>query len=777
MRVILIGADFEENLGVGILAACVEQAGHDAEILPFNVAGDTDAIVRRVAASGAEVVGLSMQFQHRAGEFLALSRALRRAGYAGHVTCGGQFPTLAFREVLEGGHGLSSVVLHEGEETLVALLGALERGAPLADVAGLALLSDDGVAFRTAERRLPDDLDAIPFPRRYRAHNAHFGVPFVPLLGGRGCWGKCSYCSIVAFYRDGRDHGGGRLFRLRSPENVAAEMALLWHRAKGPCIFCFHDDNFTLPSPAQTLERVRAIRRALDEYGVGTIGIVGKARPDTLTPELCRELAALGVIRLYVGVENASTEGGEHLQRGTQQKQVRQALAACREAGIFNCYNLLVFEPGTTLAHVRDNAEFIREHADHPVNFCRAEPYHGTPLHLEMERGQDLGGSYLGWNYRVHDDRAELLFRISSAVFRERNFAPRGVANRYMGLGYAANVLRRFYPGPRAEALHERARLLTRAISLDTYEHLRRAIELAEGADLADRDQLERHTALLALEVAAMDRRWHVMLDGLFEDMSAYTREPRAGAVLSPTRKLLKLAQNVALGASMMAALTAAEGCGCELVSDPVPPDSGQPRDSGLDAGMVVDPAPIDSGVDAGMVVDPAPVDSGVDAGMVVDPAPIDSGVDAGMVVDPAPIDAGADVGMVVDPPPPPMASAALPEAEDDLAYEAGGALKRRLRLVDQWRDSSPREGVRTADLPLFDPPTPELRATRDGERLRVRVEGVPAAFTTRWEAEGTVVGEGPAIEWEPAGPEDRIAVAVRTRGGVAVVSLLARSV
>ena len=210
---------------------------------------------------------------------------------------------------------------------------------------------------------------------------------------------------------------------------------------------------------------------------------------------MARELAALGVIRLYVGVENGSEAGGEHLQRGTQQAHVREALKACREAGIFVCYNLLVFEPEATLADVRENARFIREHADHPVNFCRAEPYFGTSLHVDLAKTQDLGGSYLGFNYRIADPRAELLFRICAAAFRERNFAPSGVANRYMGLGYAANVLMRFYnENGGAEVFVRRARELTRKISLDTAEWLEKAIELAERAPLEDWDTVERGT-------------------------------------------------------------------------------------------------------------------------------------------------------------------------------------------------------------------------------------------------------------------------------------------
>lgn len=759
MRAILVGADFEENLGLGLLASCLENAGHAATILPFNVARDTEPLVRRIVDEAPEMVGLSIQFQHRAHEFLGLSRALRKAGYRGHVTSGAQFPTLAFREVLEGDFGVDSVVLHDGEETIVELARAIETGRRAHDVAGLALLGHDGIAFRTSERRMPDELDALPFPQRYRAHNKHMNVPFVPLVGGRGCWSKCSYCSIVAFYRDGREHGGGRLFRLRSPENVAQEMALLWHRAGGPCIFCFHDDNFTLPSPAQTLTRVQAIRDALDGYGVGTIGIVGKARPDTITPELAKGLAELGVIRLYVGVENASQAGGDNLRRGTQQNHVREALRSCREAGIFNCYNLLVFEPKTTIDHARENAEFIRDHADHPVNFCRAEPYHGTPLHLELAREQDLGGSYLGWNYRIEDDPSELLFRICSASFRERNFAPRGVANRYMGLGYAGNVLRRFYPGTKAERLRERARLLTRAISLDTYEHFSRAIEMVETLGTKEPSKLEGLTARLALDVSAADRIWHAALDDLYGEMSALTAEPRERERRAPSAKLMKLARSVTLGASIVAVATAAEGCSCAT-------DHQIPMDGGNDAGFVVDPAPIDAGRDvgndAGFVVDPAPIDAAMP-----DSAVNDAG-DAGFVVDPVPWDMGASADQLRDD------DVRLAEAEDDEAYMPTGALKRRLRLVDQWRDSAPRDAIRTTDLPLASPPAPELRAVREGELIRVTITGVRESFGTRWEAEGSIDGDGPSIAWRPASAEDQLAVAVRTRGGIAVVTLRA---
>ncbi len=746
MRIHFIGADLEESLGMGILASVVEAQGHVWRIVSFNDPAETQEAVRHALEGNPEVIGLSIQFQHRAPEFLALARALREAGFRGHLTAGGQFPTLAWQEALLPAHGLSSVVLHDGEETLVDLLEALVEGTPLSDVRGLALPGESGgEPFRTAPRRLLEDLDQVPFAKRYRAHNQHMGVPFIPIIGGRGCWGKCNYCSIIAFYDDAIDAGGGKAVRLRSPENIAAEMALTLAHAGGRGIFCFHDDNFLFPSEKLSLRRIKAITVALESYGVGRVAMVGKARPDTVTPSLAKALAELGVVRLYVGVENGSEQGGDHLLRGTQQAHVRGAMKACDDAGIFVCYNLLVFEPKGRLEDVRENVQFIRDHAHHPINFCRAEPYYGTRLHRELSAEQDLSGSYLGFNYRIDDDRAELAFRICSAAFRERNFAPRGVANRYMGLGYAANVLRRFYNEEgEAEVFWRRARQLTAKISRDTADWLDRALDLASRVDLADRETIERETALLGLAIAAADRVWHAELDELYDDMRAHTRAPRTPAPARvPTARFQELSRGLAVGLSLSAVLAA--GCDCN-------PDTSPQGGGGQgEGGMVVDPPPPDGGGGFGAM--------GGMGGMGGNGGNGGVGGEGGMVVDPPPPDGGGG-----------MANFDIPR---DPSPVENDPTRRRLRLIDQWFDTSPKKAPRTVDLPLFDPPKVALAARREGDVIHVSLD-THALVSTRWEGDGEVVGDGVSVTWKPTRPSDRLRVAVRSRGGVAIVSLRA---
>ncbi len=740
MRVAIVGADFEENLGVGMIAAVAEGAGHEVSIVPYNSPRDRARVVTRLAEAAPDVIGLSIQFQHRSHDFLSLARALRRAGFAGHITAGGQFPSLAAHEVLGREHGVDSVVLHDGEATFLDLLAALGSGRPLGEVSGLAFSDESGVK-RTPGRGLESDLDRLPFPKRYRAPSRHAGVPFVPIMGSRGCWGSCSYCSITSFYRDAKRDGGGALLRLRSPENVADEMQALTARAGEACVFCFHDDNFLLPKPEASLARVESIYSALRARGVDKAGIIGKCRPETLTPALARRLAEFGVVRLYVGVENVAERGSAHLNRGVQHHAVGEALDACAQSGIFACYNLLVFEPDATLPDVRENIAFMRAHPEHPVNFCRAEPYYGTPMQLELARADKLGGSYLGWNYRIEDQRTELAFRIASSVFRERNFRCDGVANRYMGVGYAAKLVEFFHAdvGGGHRRLRERAESLTRAITLETARFLERVLELAESADLSDFDAIERQTALLGLEVAEADRLWHYELDGFYAEVDAYAKRAREPRAERTARSRLGMGSKLALGASL--ALTAL-GCSGESTSD-----NNKPKDAGSEDQFVADPLPQDGGMDAN------------EDQMVADPLPEDAGVDA---------DAEED-SFVADPPPPDGGFS----LNDELPAPKG-----RLRLIDQWTDTAPRRAVRSQDLPLSDPPEIELSARWSGDAVVVDLVGAPAQVSTRWEASGEVVGEGASVRWSPAqGGHDALRVAVRSRGGVSFASLRPRDV
>jgi methylmalonyl-CoA mutase cobalamin-binding subunit len=517
MRAVLIGAEYEENLAVRYLAAALQAAGHAVTIVPFSRAADLDAAVDECLRAGPDLVGLSMAFQHRAREFLDLAAALRRRGYAGHVCAGGHVPTAAWRELLAQSPAVDTVVRHDGEVTLVELAAALGEPARWRDIPGVCTRDDDGRPVAAPARRQLDDLDRLPFPSRDRPHAIHAGLPFTTISGSRGCFANCNYCCINTWHRSAQ----GKRYRARSPANVADEMARLYHD-RGVRVFCFHDDNFFLPRPRQSSRRLGELRRAVADRGLGRIAYVAKCRPDEVDLPLLEEARAMGVVRLFVGVENGSEAALRNLNRLHDLDTTRRALDALRRSGVYACYNVLLFEPDTRLEHLAENLEFLDANADFPFNFGRAEIYAGTRYERQLRAQGRLRGSFLGYTYRIADDRAEVLFRICAVAFSVRNFSADALANHNGSLGYEASLLEHFFPGEQARVLVARTRDLSARINRDTIAHLRAAYEFVRDGDWRDPRTAQDFTATLATRVNQHSLALGAELDALKAAIRGY---------------------------------------------------------------------------------------------------------------------------------------------------------------------------------------------------------------------------------------------------------------
>lgn len=509
MRVALIGAELEENLGLRYMAASLERRGHQAFIVPFNEARELPRVVDEVVALAPEVAGLSMVFTGRAREFCRLARGLRQAGYQGHLTAGGHFAALNAERLLAEVAEIDSVALGEGEELICALAA---RGGDAAGLPGFCA-RDGGAAVRVPSPGNPADLDALPFPRRDRFH-AYFDKPIASLLSSRGCWRSCAFCSIDAWYRS----GGGHKFRIRSVPGVVAEMKDLY-TTHGVRIFNFQDDNFFLPDPAAACRRFRDLRDGLAAAGVEGIAIAVKARPDSITPEALAVLDDLGLFRVFLGVENASEDELRNLNRRSSLAEIERALDLLNDLDVHVAFNLLLFEPDTTLEDLRRNLRFIERHLDNPFNFCRAEAYAGTGLERRLREQAILLGDWFGFDYRLKRPGPELFHRIANYAFFERNFSDFGLHYFNMEVDFSLQLMRRFYPERLSETVRAEARSFVQATNLETFRLLSAVYDLA--ATLDPQDELAVHAAMRAMRArvdassAALHARGRRALDGL----------------------------------------------------------------------------------------------------------------------------------------------------------------------------------------------------------------------------------------------------------------------
>jgi hypothetical protein len=110
-RVLLVGPDNEDNLSIRYLSAALRAAGHVADLAAFNSAEDHDAVVRKGAHYDA--VGLSMCFQSRAREFLALADAIKSVGCS-LVVMGGHYATCEAEALVMNHRSIDVIAVHEG---------------------------------------------------------------------------------------------------------------------------------------------------------------------------------------------------------------------------------------------------------------------------------------------------------------------------------------------------------------------------------------------------------------------------------------------------------------------------------------------------------------------------------------------------------------------------------------------------------------------------------------------------------------------------------------
>ena len=213
-------------LGLLYLAGFLRERGFSEEIFDGTFSDGFDDFAKAIEKIKPRMVGITAVQPNRA---TALSLAAIANNYGAIVILGGPDPT-SHPELYLKDATVDFVVHHEGELTLVELLDALlKRGSTQLEIHtldGIAYLNKHGQVVLNPRRPYILNLDELPLPARdlinmdnyldvWREYN---GYTSVTISVARGCPYGCEWC---------QDSVHGQDFRLRSPENVAAEVKAL----------------------------------------------------------------------------------------------------------------------------------------------------------------------------------------------------------------------------------------------------------------------------------------------------------------------------------------------------------------------------------------------------------------------------------------------------------------------------------------------------------------------------------------------------------------------
>ena len=273
------------------------------------------------------------------------------------------------------------VVIGEGEETIVELIKTIKTNSSLKNVKGIAYRIGE-FTYINERRPLIKDIDSILIPayhlfdinsyrllRMPHCTNSDF---VMPILSGRGCTFKCTFC-----YR--MDKG----FRPRSPESIIKEIKFL-QRTYGIIYIAFSDE-LLMSSKKRTVELCNAFIEADLNIKWDANGRLNYA-----TPEVLKVMKDAGCVFINYGIEAFDDTVLRNMNKNLTTKQIVTGVENTLNAGISPGLNIIFGNIGDTKETLQKGVEFLLKYDDSSQlrTIRPVTPYPGCKLYYyAIEKG------------------------------------------------------------------------------------------------------------------------------------------------------------------------------------------------------------------------------------------------------------------------------------------------------------------------------------------------------------------------------------------------------
>ncbi|MDD3312783.1 radical SAM protein [Pseudodesulfovibrio sp.] len=368
----------EWPMGMAYVLACLDRAGIRFDFVDMGVTPDWERRLvgllkseRYLAVCSGGLIGFHAFFRRIAD---LTRRHCPGASFilGGHIIRDGN-DTLLFETV-----GMDYGYFGEAEIAFPRFLEALDRGEDFSDIPGVLFRKDDGTVVRNPQSRLDLTQENILPAWRYfdcdfYIRNSSFAflgdhLRYMPILSGRGCVGRCGFCSPSL---------GG--FRKRPIAHVIEEIEHLNARYDYDTL-CFLNEMF-YPRAREVREFCEAYLRVPDrKQWFAQLRVDSNLDVDTL--RLMREA---GCIAVSVGIESGSDKILRNMNKKISSDQTRRFFANCREAGMPASGTVIVGYDGETEDDLRQTFDLLIEE-DISSGEAMLFAYQGTEVYAEALR-------------------------------------------------------------------------------------------------------------------------------------------------------------------------------------------------------------------------------------------------------------------------------------------------------------------------------------------------------------------------------------------------------
>lgn len=401
--------DHEYNIGIGFLSAFLKKNNIDVSLVIFReIDGkqkdSLEDVVLRILEEKPTVVAFSvMTFNwHHIRKVIRLLRPK----FDGLIVVGGYHAVLSPTEVIAE-TGIDAICIGEGERPLLQLLEQYDNTAKrnFNAINGIVFADEKNSTKPFRKKWLVDSLEDYPYmdyelfdceghfrlPQKHIGTLSYAGIFSLPVITGRGCPYKCTYCSNSVLIEN---YGGLQNFlRKYSVESAIAHIKTLANRYN-PQFIEFMDETFTL-SRTWVKDFCSLYKKEIDTpYAI-------MSRIDTLDEETIDRMAESGLKLAFFGIECGDEEYRiKYLNRKMSNKTIKDGAALLKKRGImivtFNMFGM-PFETKTTTRKTIELNEEIGPDTAIPFIY---QPFPGTELsRIAYENNMALPPPQDRWDY------------------------------------------------------------------------------------------------------------------------------------------------------------------------------------------------------------------------------------------------------------------------------------------------------------------------------------------------------------------------------------------
>ncbi len=256
--------------------------------------------------------------------------------------------------------GCWAAVRGEAEDTVAELLALLRNGSGSREgIAGISFPGPDGRLIRNPDREPIADLNALPWPD-FTMEKNHAHWVSLPVLSGRGCPFRCGFCFQGAV---------STRVRLRSVAEVMREIRHHFAVHANLRSVYFVDDTFTL-HPGRVGEFCEELARLRQERDFVWF-CEGHVQTLHRWPEMAEQMAAAGLVKIFIGVESGSDRVLQLYRKQTTAAMIEETVGQLVRAGIPQVVgNIILGGPQESPDTVRESRELVFRLLDaHPGRF------------------------------------------------------------------------------------------------------------------------------------------------------------------------------------------------------------------------------------------------------------------------------------------------------------------------------------------------------------------------------------------------------------------------